>query len=840
MMGTNKFLYENMFRFADSFRVFVSQCWVLVLGIGSYIFSFKEGIHNFNDQFGTNCYKKGETIEEFGQKGKGYEVADGERVNQIGGETENSVMASSTSKYELSSGKVISWFIEEPKSMIFSVRELYVGSNDSTNCDNRIPATEGEDVIDQRKAEDSVDKVLKKQEDSVDNDFNKRVGKSFLDTGAVFYHEKTEDLLDKSLKKEEKETSFFDTDKVFEQEKAEDSVFVDKVLEKREEEMFAVAENEMRVFTEFRFLPKYDLSNEVPHLVGDCLSRVDSESDTIGSSDVFSRCSDDDIGLDSYEFLAERNFSDGLGTESLEALSEEEVESTETILDQETYVMREVTFDSDDDYIELKPESYSSSSVQEKHEDEDLFREEAELADTDGLSEESQLENSAVLKEGIFSSEDLNEAEDRHDDEEDLVYEAAHLGHTSEYFEESSFEEKEFISVSDSDDEDEDEFASEDDDLIEKLKMELKYARTGGLPTIMEESESPPKTVEELKPLRIDQKFEHKDHMKEIHKFYRSYLDKMRKLDILNSQTMHAIGLFQLKETGQSIKTQKSSVPAIKSLLAQNLWPCKSRSRGANTAFKFIDNLHKDFELVYVGQLCLSWEILHWQYKKALELQEFDSQELRQYNQVAGEFQIFQVLLQRFIENEPFQGCTRVLNHVNSRCAHCNFLQVPVIKDDSFNNKKGRKGDEEDGITIPTLTEIIEESLRVYWEFLCTDKDENNMILKGPGLQDSVDSELLSEIRTDFRKKEKRLKEILRSGSCIVKKLQKHHGNRFNRGLFFAQIELKLISRVLSMTKLTTDQLVWCHEKLAKINFCNRKLVVEPSFLLFPFDTARA
>ena len=121
-MGTNKFLYENMFRFADSFRVFVSQCWVLVLGIGSYIFryiwsvqfssffviefassflfllggfgliffffgSFKEGIHNFNDQFGTNCYKKGETIEEFGQKGNGYEVDDGERVNQIGGET---------------------------------------------------------------------------------------------------------------------------------------------------------------------------------------------------------------------------------------------------------------------------------------------------------------------------------------------------------------------------------------------------------------------------------------------------------------------------------------------------------------------------------------------------------------------------------------------------------------------------------------------------------------------------------------------------------------------------------------------------------------------------------
>lgn len=144
------------------------------------------------------------------------------------------------------------------------------------------------------------------------------------------------------------------------------------------------------------------------------------------------------------------------------------------------------------------------------------------------------------------------------------------------------------------------------------------------------------------------------------------------------------VGLFQLKEPGQSMKTPKSSVPAIKSLLAQNLWPCKPRRRGAGPAFKFIDDLHKDFELVYVGQLCLSWEILHWQYKKALELREFDSQGLHQYNQVAGEFQLFQVLLQRFLENEPFQGCTRVLNFVNNRCAHCNFLQVPVIKGKYF------------------------------------------------------------------------------------------------------------------------------------------------------------
>uniref|UniRef100_A0A2P2PU29 Uncharacterized protein n=1 Tax=Rhizophora mucronata TaxID=61149 RepID=A0A2P2PU29_RHIMU len=36
------------------------------------------------------------------------------------------------------------------------------------------------------------------------------------------------------------------------------------------------------------------------------------------------------------------------------------------------------------------------------------------------------------------------------------------------------------------------------------------------------------------------------------------------------------------------------------------------------------------------------------------------------------------------------------------------------------------------------------------------------------------------------------------------------------------------------MSKLTTDQLIWCHEKLEKINFYHKKVFLEPSFLLFP------
>lgn len=86
----------------------------------------------------------------------------------------------------------------------------------------------------------------------------------------------------------------------------------------------------------------------------------------------------------------------------------------------------------------------------------------------------------------------------------------------------------------------------EHEDLIHQLKMELKLARTGGLPTILEESESheldTPKT---LKPIQIDDhKLDYKHFLEGIRKVHRNYTDKMRKLDILNFQTMHALGEF--------------------------------------------------------------------------------------------------------------------------------------------------------------------------------------------------------------------------------------------------------------------------------------------------------
>ncbi|KAA8532978.1 hypothetical protein F0562_032905 [Nyssa sinensis] len=378
----------------------------------------------------------------------------------------------------------------------------------------------------------------------------------------------------------------------------------------------------------------------------------------------------------------------------------------------------------------------------------------------------------------------------------------------------------------------------EHQDLIEQMKMELRNARSSrGLPTILEESETP-KMMEDLKPLKIDEKFEHKDRMEEIQKVYKSYAEKMRKLDILNYQTMHAISFLQLKDPVQ-LPTKQRTVSAIKSLLFPSFWPRKLQRIFADPTLKSITELHRDLELVYVGQVCLSWEILQWQYVKAKELLEHDSQGHRPYNLVAGEFQQFQVIVQRFVENEQFQG-PRIQNYVKNRCFLRVPLQVPAIKDDCMKDKKESRVEGKDVISIAMLTEIIEASMHVFWEFLRLDKDEANAIVKGlqgthVDLQNPSDSELLMDIKTTLQKKERRLKDLIRSGNCIVKKFQKHQEGRLDHAMFFAQVELRLVSRVLNMSRLTSDQLVWCHKKLNKINFVSRKIHIEPSFLLFPF-----
>uniref|UniRef100_A0A1D1Y6P6 Ribosomal protein L34Ae n=1 Tax=Anthurium amnicola TaxID=1678845 RepID=A0A1D1Y6P6_9ARAE len=375
-------------------------------------------------------------------------------------------------------------------------------------------------------------------------------------------------------------------------------------------------------------------------------------------------------------------------------------------------------------------------------------------------------------------------------------------------------------------------------DLIDQLRMELKKARAIGLPTISEESESP-RSAEGLKPWKPDVRFLRDDPMDELHKLHKIYRERMKKLDVLNNQKMYAIGFLHLKDPVQSMGTQKSFIPTIASILSQNFLPCRRRKSSSDPSERFIKELQSDLEMVYVGQSCLSWEFLHWQYERTRELLESDQHDSHQYNQVAGEFQQFQVLIQRFLENEPFEG-PRVPNYVKSRCVLRSLLQVPLVREDCFKNKAAERRKRNDAITGEQLEYIMEDSIRIFWEFVKSDKDETPLIMKGllgtqVELQDPTDLELMVDIQAILKQKQKKLKDLLRTGNCVVKKFKKARQGGSNQDeLFFSQVDMKLVSRVLKMTRITTDQLVWCHKKLSKITFLDRKLLREPSFFLFP------
>ncbi|XP_018457617.2 uncharacterized protein LOC108828413 isoform X2 [Raphanus sativus] len=443
---------------------------------------------------------------------------------------------------------------------------------------------------------------------------------------------------------------------------------------------------------------------------------------------------------------------------------------------------------------------------------------------------------SGVLK-GLLAHESFAGVEDNLFDEEGEFIELNPSFQIPYQEEEEEFkmgfdEEQEAYDFEDDDDSDDDEY--EHSDVIEKLKTEIRTARTGGLCTILEEAETP---LQELKPLKIEPKQDQfKDMIGEIHKVYKNYAVKMRKLDVIDSQTMHSISLLKLKDSSKPSRNKVK--PPHK-----NLWPFKKHKLERDPVER---QASRDFETVYVSQLCLSWEMLRWQYTKLLE---FDSHVAAttttyQYNLVAGEFQLFQVLLQRFVENEPFQNSSRVETYLKNRRHFHNFLQIPLVRDDrsSKSNKKCRN-EGEFAVKIETLREIILESMRVFWEFLCADKDELSSVIKVShqtqvSPQDPLDLELLTDMRTHLQKKEKKLKEILRSQCCIVKKLKKNESKsssvRVKDELLIAQIELRVISRVMTMSKLTTEKLVWCQEKLNRMSFNVRKIHMEPSFSLLP------
>ncbi|CAA7395047.1 unnamed protein product [Spirodela intermedia] len=376
----------------------------------------------------------------------------------------------------------------------------------------------------------------------------------------------------------------------------------------------------------------------------------------------------------------------------------------------------------------------------------------------------------------------------------------------------------------------------EDDDVIEQLKMEIKKGRAAGLlPTISEESESPLLGSATLKPPKLTPLSPREDPMGALRKLHKGYRERMKRLDVLNYQKLSAIGFLQLKDPLQSADTRKPLLPA-------KLWRSRRRPCGDGPSEKFVWEIQSDLETVYVGQLCLSWEFLQWQYQRTRYMADSGSLAGGGFNQIAGEFQQFQVLIQRFLEDESFQG-PRILNYARNRCHLRHLLQVPLLKRDDCRAKKRKRGDEKENTTISIdhLEYAMEKSIKDFWEFVRAEKDDSPGIMKGlltptVELQNPADRELSMKVQAALKQKQRKVKGELCASKCLVRRFRKlRRGRSTNQeDLFFAQVDVKLVARVLSMAAVTTEQLSWCLRKLSKITSAERKLRREPSFLLFP------
>ncbi|CAA3022471.1 Gb:, isoform 1 [Olea europaea subsp. europaea] len=238
---------------------------------------------------------------------------------------------------------------------------------------------------------------------------------------------------------------------------------------------------------------------------------------------------------------------------------------------------------------------------------------------------------------------------------------------------------------------------------------------------------------------------------------------------------------------------------------------------------------YQDLETAYVAQLCLTWEALHCQYTQLSHKISSQPESSTCYNHSAQQFQQFQVLLQRFIENEPFEHGLRPEIYARARNSLPKLLQVPKIQ----GSDEKRTGEEESDCVVlaPDLIRIIECSILSFRQFMKMDKKKLGGFRNLFGSQNQRATPL-QQIQSSHEKKELKLKEQWKRTKSYKKKSwpSTQEGTEMLLGL----IDAKIVSRVLQMAKISNEQLFWCEEKMKKLAISDGKLQRDPSPILFP------
>ncbi|KAI3841466.1 hypothetical protein MKX03_021115 [Papaver bracteatum] len=234
------------------------------------------------------------------------------------------------------------------------------------------------------------------------------------------------------------------------------------------------------------------------------------------------------------------------------------------------------------------------------------------------------------------------------------------------------------------------------------------------------------------------------------------------------------------------------------------------------------DDPYQDLETAYVTHICLTWEALHYQYTQLSQKILSNPENPTCYSRVAQLFQQFQVLLQRFVENEPFDQGLRPEIYARTRSSFTKMLQVPSIPVAQKIVKEEEQEDEEEDSDEPVLAseliEIIKTSILTFHAFLKMDKKKESKILSLFGGQNHIASPLqLVQYALDKGGKKKTWPATTEEGE-----------------LLFGLIDIKVMSRALRMVRISKEQLLWCEDNMSKLDVPESKLNRDGSPILFP------
>ncbi|CAM0911958.1 unnamed protein product [Alopecurus aequalis] len=301
---------------------------------------------------------------------------------------------------------------------------------------------------------------------------------------------------------------------------------------------------------------------------------------------------------------------------------------------------------------------------------------------------------------------------------------------------------------------------------------------------------------------------------------YDKYCQRMVVFDKMITQTLKDSGSFNISKKSPRSSKLASTLRSLSFKRRDELQEDCEHLQQQQTE----DDPYQTLETAYVAHISLSWEAIHCTYMHLSLILAAQPDNPTTYSCAAQAFQQFQVLLQRFVENEPFEQGSRVEVYARSRSSLSKLLQVPTFQE--------RKDNDEDqmeaSIFASDLVKLLEESILTFRLFLKKDKKKSSALMSVHGHTGSS----IQQVQSSLDKKEMKVKELFKKKKGWKSKTWPATMEEVQ--LLFALTDIKVVSRVLRMGKLSKEQLLWCEEKMSKLDLSDNKLRRDGSPILFP------